>query len=246
MTTGRVEHLNPEGLIRNPAFTNVVVVSGPVRTIYVGGQDAITGDGEVVGKGDLAAQTEQVLANLLTALAAAGAGPEHVIKWNLLIVEGQSIELGYAAFQRVWGNRPNPPRDHGSVRGGTGEPGLPRRDGRDRGRASRGIGRLGGQAEDVVVLDVDRPDRVEARGERALDCLVRRDRLDDLVRGRVDLRSATASYSGRDALFAGPRFDARLRRSTNFEFRGDRSALGIDPDELLVTGRGHVIVRAME
>ena len=109
MTTGRVEHLNPEGLNRNPAFTNVVVVSGPVRTIYVGGQDAVTAEGEVVGKGDLAAQTEQVLVNLQTALAASGAGPEHVIKWNLLVVEGQSIEQGYAAFQRVWGNRPNPP-----------------------------------------------------------------------------------------------------------------------------------------
>jgi len=70
MTGGRVEHLNPEGLIRNPAFTHVVVVSGPARTIYVGGQDAITGAGEIVGKGDIAAQTEQVLANLLTALAA--------------------------------------------------------------------------------------------------------------------------------------------------------------------------------
>ena len=109
MTTGRVEFINPKGLNRNPAFTNVVVVSGPVRTIYVGGQDSITAEGEVVGKGDLAAQTEQVLLNLQTALAAAGAGPEHVIKWNLLVVDGQSIEQGYAAFQRVWGNRPNPP-----------------------------------------------------------------------------------------------------------------------------------------
>jgi enamine deaminase RidA (YjgF/YER057c/UK114 family) len=109
MTTGRVEHLNPAGLNQNPAFTNVVVVSGPVRTIYIGGQDAMNAAGEVVGKGDLAAQTEQVLVNLQTALAAAGAGPEHVIKWNLLVVDGQSIEQGYAAFQRVWGNRPNPP-----------------------------------------------------------------------------------------------------------------------------------------
>ena len=109
MTTGRVEFINPKGLNQNPAFTNVVVVSGSVRTIHVGGQDALNAAGEVVGKGDIAAQTEQVLANLQTALAAAGAGPEHVIKWNLLVVEGQSIEQGYAAFQRVWGNRPNPP-----------------------------------------------------------------------------------------------------------------------------------------
>ena len=79
MTTGHVEFINPDGLIKSPAFSHVVVVSGPVRTIYVGGQDSMTAAGEVVGKGDLAAQTELVLANLLTALAAAGACPEHVI-----------------------------------------------------------------------------------------------------------------------------------------------------------------------
>jgi hypothetical protein len=34
---GRVEFLNPDGLPRNPAFSNVAVVSGSVRTIYIGG-----------------------------------------------------------------------------------------------------------------------------------------------------------------------------------------------------------------
>jgi enamine deaminase RidA (YjgF/YER057c/UK114 family) len=108
-TDGRVEFLNPDGLPRNPAFSNVAVVSGNVRTIYVGGQDAIDGEGNIVGIGDLAAQTEQVLRNLRTALAAAGAGPEHVVKWNVLVVEGQDFRTGYAVFQRVWGDRPHPP-----------------------------------------------------------------------------------------------------------------------------------------
>lgn len=106
---GQVEFLNPAGLNRNPAFSNVAIVSGPVRTIYVGGQDAIDAEGRVVGVGDLAAQTEQVLRNLRTALAAAGAGPEHVIKWNVLVVEGQDFGVGFAAFQRVWGIPQNPP-----------------------------------------------------------------------------------------------------------------------------------------
>jgi enamine deaminase RidA (YjgF/YER057c/UK114 family) len=106
---GRVEFLNPDGLHRNPAFSNVAVVSGAVRTIYVGGQDAVDADGNVVGVGDLAAQTEQVLRNLRAALAAAGAGPEHVVKWTVLIVDGQDFASGYAAFQRVWGTPPDPP-----------------------------------------------------------------------------------------------------------------------------------------
>jgi enamine deaminase RidA (YjgF/YER057c/UK114 family) len=108
-TEGRVEFLNPDGLPKNPAFSNVAVVSGRVRTIYIGGQDAVTADGTVVGKGDIAAQTQQVLRNLATALAAAGAEPEHVVKWNVLIVDGQDFAAGYAAFQKVWGDRPNPP-----------------------------------------------------------------------------------------------------------------------------------------
>ena len=108
-TTGQVEHLNPDGLHRNPAFTQAVVVSGAVRTIYVGGQDAVSADGQIVGKGDIAAQTVQVLRNIESALAAAGAGFEHVIKWNLLIVEGASVQEGFAAFQKVWGKRSNPP-----------------------------------------------------------------------------------------------------------------------------------------
>ena len=106
---GRVQHLNPDGLSKNPAFTQVITVSGAARTIYVGGQDAVDASGAIVGKGDLGAQTEQVLANVQTALAAAGAGLEHVVKWGVYIVAGQSLQAGFAAFQRAWGGRPNPP-----------------------------------------------------------------------------------------------------------------------------------------
>ena len=105
---GQVEFLNPDGLHSNPAFSNVAVVTGPVRTIYVGGQDAVAADGTIVGKGNLAAQTRQVLANLETALAAAGARLEHSIKLNLLVVEGQELGPGFAVYQEVWGDRPPP------------------------------------------------------------------------------------------------------------------------------------------
>ena len=109
ITTGRVEYMNPDTLNKNPAFTNVVVVSGPVRTIYVGGQDAVTASGEIVGKGDLAAQTAQILSNVQAALAAGGAKLEHVVKWNLYVLQGQPLQKGFEVFRRVWGDRPNPP-----------------------------------------------------------------------------------------------------------------------------------------
>ncbi|HLO16798.1 MAG TPA: RidA family protein [Anaerolineales bacterium] len=108
-TKGQVEYINPNGLNKNPAFTNVVTITGSVKTIYVGGQDAIDMSGAIVGKGDLKAQTEQILTNIQIALAAAGARLEHVVKWNLYIVQGQSLRDGFEVFQRMWGNRAHPP-----------------------------------------------------------------------------------------------------------------------------------------
>jgi enamine deaminase RidA (YjgF/YER057c/UK114 family) len=106
---GLVQHLDPEGLPKNPAYSNVVAVSGPVTTIYVGGQNAVDPSGEIVGKGDIAVQTEQIFRNLESALAAAGARLEHVIKFTLNVVAGQDLMPGFEVYQRVWGGRPNPP-----------------------------------------------------------------------------------------------------------------------------------------
>jgi enamine deaminase RidA (YjgF/YER057c/UK114 family) len=106
---GSVRYINPDSLNQNPAFTNVVVVEGNVRTVHIGGQDAINAQGEIVGKGDIVAQTEQVLANVRVALEAGGARPEHIIKWNIYVVEGQSLQAGFAAFQNAWPEVPNPP-----------------------------------------------------------------------------------------------------------------------------------------
>ena len=119
---GQVQYLNPETLSKNPAFTNVVVVSGPAKTIYIGGQDAVDASGNIIGKGDLKAQTEQILKNIQAALAAGGAQPEHVVKWNIYVVQGQSLQEGFAAFQSVWGNRPNPPAISGMFVAGLAHP----------------------------------------------------------------------------------------------------------------------------
>jgi len=106
---GHVQHINPDTLNKNPAFTNVIVMTGPAKTIYIGGQDSINASGEIIGKGDIKAQTEQILKNIQAALVSAGANLENVIKWNLYVVQGQSLQAGFEVFQQVWGGRPNPP-----------------------------------------------------------------------------------------------------------------------------------------
>jgi len=106
---GKVEHLNPDGLHRNPAYSQAIAVSGKTRTVYVGGQNAVDENGEVVGKGDIGAQSQRAIENVQVALAAGGASIEHVVKWNVYIVQGNPLLPGFEAFQRAWGDRPNPP-----------------------------------------------------------------------------------------------------------------------------------------
>jgi len=94
-----VQHLNPDDLVKNPAFTNVIVVTGSVKTVYIGGQDAVDASGTIVGKGDIKTQAEQVVKNLQTALAAGGAELEHVIKWNVYVVQGWT---GPQESEHIW------------------------------------------------------------------------------------------------------------------------------------------------
>jgi enamine deaminase RidA (YjgF/YER057c/UK114 family) len=103
-----VQHLNPPGLHTNPAYTQAIVVTGAARTVYIGGQNAVNEAGEIVGD-DIGAQTRQVLHNIEVALEAAGAQWEHVIKMQLLLVQGQPLIPGFEVWQEVWGKRPNPP-----------------------------------------------------------------------------------------------------------------------------------------
>jgi len=108
-THGGVQHINPDGLSKNPAFTHVIVVNGQMKTIHIGGQDAIDASGAIVGKGDIKQQMEQVLNSLQAALKAGGAELEHIIKWNVYVVQGQSLQPAFEVFQRVWGRHSNPP-----------------------------------------------------------------------------------------------------------------------------------------
>src|ERR1700688_4560008 len=83
--TTKMQFLNPERLSKPKGFTQVVIA--PLgKVIYVSGQVPLNANGEVVGKGDFRAQATQVMENLKTALAAAGATMKDVIKANHYVV----------------------------------------------------------------------------------------------------------------------------------------------------------------
>jgi enamine deaminase RidA (YjgF/YER057c/UK114 family) len=104
-----VQHLSPDSLPSNPAFSQAVSVTGAHRVIYIGGQDAVDAEGNVVGRGDLRKQAEQIFRNLKLVLNAAGAQLENVVKWNIYVVQGQSLRPAFEVFGQEWAGRSNPP-----------------------------------------------------------------------------------------------------------------------------------------
>lgn len=80
-----LKYLTPNGLHKNPAFSQVVTTDGDVQTVYVGGQNAVNSSREVVGIGDMQQQAVQVFKNLEIALSATGARLENIIKWSVYI-----------------------------------------------------------------------------------------------------------------------------------------------------------------
>jgi enamine deaminase RidA (YjgF/YER057c/UK114 family) len=117
-----IERLNPEGLHKNPAYSQAVAVTGPVKTVYVGGQNAVDAEGGLVGKGDLKAQSVRALRNVESAVAEAGGRLDDVVKWNVFIVEGQPIPLGFEAFLEVWPAGAEPPVVTVAIVSGLGNP----------------------------------------------------------------------------------------------------------------------------
>jgi enamine deaminase RidA (YjgF/YER057c/UK114 family) len=118
---GKVERLNPEGVFRSPAYSQGIAVSGHVRTVYVGGQNAVDVSGAVVGKGDIREQTTQALKNAEAVLNAGGAELKDVVKWNIHILQGQPLQDAFASYAEYWGAS-EPPAVTASVVSGLANP----------------------------------------------------------------------------------------------------------------------------
>ncbi|NLE72642.1 MAG: RidA family protein [Actinomycetales bacterium] len=89
--------IQPDGLVRSPAFSHVAVVPPGATTIHVGGQDGVDASGRVVSD-DVAAQAVRAVDNAEVALAAAGATLADVVQWTVLIADGADIAAAYGAI----------------------------------------------------------------------------------------------------------------------------------------------------
>lgn len=104
-----IKLLKPEGLVNSPAFSHVAVIPPGATTILVGGQNAVDAQGALVGGDDVGAQTAQVMANLKTALAAAGARMSDLVSLTLYAVDGIDLTAGYTVAAQSLDPHSDPP-----------------------------------------------------------------------------------------------------------------------------------------
>jgi enamine deaminase RidA (YjgF/YER057c/UK114 family) len=90
--TDSIKRVNPEQLHETPGYHHVTVVEAG-RLAFLAGQCPLDQHGTVVGVDDVEAQVDQVAANAMTALAAAGAGPEHVVRSVIYVVSDDTAVL---------------------------------------------------------------------------------------------------------------------------------------------------------
>jgi enamine deaminase RidA (YjgF/YER057c/UK114 family) len=95
-----LERINPGELARPSGFAHAVRAAGTVA-VHLAGQTALDGDGRIVGDG-IVAQFEQALGNLLTALRAAGGGPEHLASVTIYIVDVPDYRTHAREIGEVW------------------------------------------------------------------------------------------------------------------------------------------------
>lgn len=92
-----VTFLQPAGLVVSPAFSHVAIVPPGATTIYVGGQNGVDENGEVVSSG-IAEQAARAVENASVALAAANATLDDVVAWTVLIHQDADLGAAYTAI----------------------------------------------------------------------------------------------------------------------------------------------------
>jgi enamine deaminase RidA (YjgF/YER057c/UK114 family) len=101
-----IEPVNPPELPKPSGFSHAMVSSGG-RLVFLAGQTALDAAGSLVG-GNIVDQFEQALGNLITALRAAGGGPEHLTSLTIYATDLADYRRHGKEIGAVWRNLAGP------------------------------------------------------------------------------------------------------------------------------------------
>jgi enamine deaminase RidA (YjgF/YER057c/UK114 family) len=101
-----INRFNPEQLHPTPGYHHVTVVEAG-RLAFLAGQCPLDRSGTVVAPDDIDAQVDQIVANSLVALAAAGATPDDVVR-SVVYVVSPDREVLASVWRRLGESRLGP------------------------------------------------------------------------------------------------------------------------------------------
>lgn len=104
---GIIRHINPPELGDPPGYSQIVEVR-PGRLFFISGQTALDQNGAVVGKGDFAAQADQVFQNLEAALKSVGCSARNLVKLTVYLRDMDNLQ-GYREARNRFFETVTPP-----------------------------------------------------------------------------------------------------------------------------------------
>lgn len=118
-----ITFLQPDGLVRSPAFSHAAVIPPGATTVYIGGQNGVDGSGAVVSP-DVGTQSLRALDNARVALESAGATLDDVVSWTILIHQDADLRAAYGAVAATLARDGAPPLVTAARVAGLGVPGA--------------------------------------------------------------------------------------------------------------------------
>jgi enamine deaminase RidA (YjgF/YER057c/UK114 family) len=94
------QRIDPEDMPPPRGFSHAVVPASG-KTVYLGGQAGHRPDGTLAGPG-LMEQLEQALANVVTALRAAGGDPEHLVSVQVFVTDAGAYRARLRDIGGLW------------------------------------------------------------------------------------------------------------------------------------------------
>ena len=86
MSANVVHLISPKSMHKPVGYSHAAKVDDG-KPVFIAGQVALDASGDLVGRGDFGAQTQQVFENLKRAVEAAGGGFSDIIKLNVYVVD---------------------------------------------------------------------------------------------------------------------------------------------------------------
>lgn len=109
------EIIQPKGIFNPRGKYPYEQVCKHGKHIYIAGQLAFDADGNLVGRGDIAAQTRQVFHNIRGCLASVGATFENVVKINVFSTDMDAHVALYAPIRAEYFSNQNVPSTYVQV-----------------------------------------------------------------------------------------------------------------------------------